>query len=63
MMTIKIELSEQIDRMGDTIALDVTGWAADGVTESTQRIAQKLGRAAVEACAAVIENCCVGRAE
>lgn len=60
-MDIRINFSEMIDCRGETVAIDVSGWSAEGVTESTHKIAKALGRAMVEAAKSVIENCCVGR--
>lgn len=62
-MDIRVNFSEVVDCRGETVAIDVSGWSAEGVTESTHKIAKAIGRAMVEAAQAVIENCCVGRDE
>lgn len=62
-MDIRINFSEMVDCLGETVSIDVSGWSAEGVTESTHKIAKSLGRAMVEAAKSVIENCCVGRDE
>lgn len=48
-MDIRINFSEMIDCRGETVAIDVSGWSAEGVTESTHKIANAIGRAMVEA--------------